>query len=94
MRGVREGTNMTMTAPLALTQAKMTWVGVMPKQEAAVLSGVSTRLLGYNVIGLSEGRVCEKDGRGDGGETERQWERKGSIYVRLPYASVTIPCWA
>ena len=68
---------MTMTAPLALTQAKMTWVGVMPRWDAAALSGASTGPFGYVVIGLSEGRACEKEGKGEGGETERQWERKG-----------------
>ena len=55
---------MTMTAPLALTHAKTTWVGVMPRRDAAALSGASTGPFGYVVIGLSEGRGCEKRGRG------------------------------
>ena len=62
MKG-RERTNVTMTAPLALTHAKTTWVGVMPRRAAAALSGASTGPFGYVVIGLSEGRGCEKMGR-------------------------------
>ena len=54
---------MTMTAPLALVQAKMTWVGVMPRRNAAALSGTSTGPFGYIVIGLSDGRACEKGGK-------------------------------
>jgi len=50
----------TMTAPLALTQAKTTWVGVMPRRAAAALTGASTGPFGYVVIGLS---ACEKEGK-------------------------------
>ena len=75
---------MTMTAPLALTHAKTTWVGVMPRRDAAALSGASTGPFGYVVIGLSGvERVRREEGT-----------RRGKTYARLPYASVTIPCRA
>jgi len=68
-RGREGGTNVTMTAPLALTQAKTTWVGVMPRRAAAALTGASTGPFGYVVIGLS---ACEKEGKGEGeGTTSR-----------------------
>ena len=75
---------MTMTAPLALTHAKTTWVGVMPRRDAAALSGVSTGPLGYVVIGLSESRACEKEGKGDGkGMSRREREDVREATVRF-----------
>ena len=76
MKG-REVTNVTMTAPLALTHAKTTWVGVMPRRDAAALSGGSTGPFGYVVIGLSVGRVCEKGGKGEEGWRGNGKERDG-----------------
>ena len=45
-------TNVTMTAPFALTQAKMIWPRVAPRQFAALSRAASTRPPGYFVIGL------------------------------------------
>lgn len=45
-------TDVTMTAPLALTQARMIWVGVTPRNLAAAFMGPSTGPPGNLVIGL------------------------------------------
>ena len=69
---------MTMNAPLALTYAKTTWMGVTPRR-AAALTGASTGPFGYVLISLSEGRVCERGGgdegqRGNGKKRENVWK--------------------
>jgi hypothetical protein len=87
--GEEGGTNVTMTAPLALTHAKTTWVGVMPRRAAAALTGASTGPFGYVVTGLSE-----EKGEGEGMRDGEGMGKRGRTYARLPYASVTIPCRA
>ena len=67
-----------MNAPLALTHAKMTWMGVMLRQ-AVALTGASTGPFGYILISLSGGRVCERGGghegwRGNRKEREDVWK--------------------
>ena len=54
-------------------------------------TGALTGPFGYIDVGLSEGRLCEKRGRGWG--MEREQEREG-MYARLLYASTAIPCQA
>ena len=63
---------------LGFDSRKTTWMGVMPRQ-AAALTGASTGPFGYILISLSEGRVCERGGgdegwRGNMKEREDVWK--------------------
>lgn len=71
-------------APSPLTHAKTTWVGVMPRQAAAALTRASTGPF-ENVIGLSEGRMFERER--EGMRDREGTGKRGRMYARLLYAS-------
>ena len=51
---MRNSTDVTMTAPLAFTHRKITWVGVIPRRLAAFSTAASTGPPGKVVIDLKE----------------------------------------
>ena len=78
------------TIPCPVPTQKTTWVHVMLRQAAAALSRALIELFGYSFVNLSEskGSEEEREGMTNGEGTQK----RGRMYRRLLYGSVTISC--